>query len=378
RRIIIISLILAAISIILLSVLFSNQNLNLLTQEYSNFKSFTNSFLQNMKEAVITVSRDMKITLFNLSAENLFSVRASEIIGKNINETGIKSLDIISENIRNEITYQNIELSVENGSTTKFISLNIIPNYNLDKQMDSYTIIINDITELKNTEEQIKRNEKILAMGELASGVAHEIRNPINAIGMIAQRLNKEFEPKENNKEYLDITLLLKNEVDRINKIITQFLSYAKPLEINQSPVELNLYLSEVFKLYEEQAKQKSINFILQGSEKVNVNIDADLIKQSLMNIIQNAFDSIEENGEVSISYYRHKKDFVIEITDNGVGIDQEQQKKIFDLYYTTKKDGNGLGLSISQKIIAQHKGSIAFKSKLNQGTTFKIILPIK
>ena len=125
RRIIIISIILAAISIILLSVIFSNQNLNLITQEYANYKSFTSSFLQNMKEAVLTVSSDMKITLFNISAENLFSVSASEIIDKDISNTGIKSLEIIGENIKDNNIYKNLELSIESGNNIKFISVNI-------------------------------------------------------------------------------------------------------------------------------------------------------------------------------------------------------------------------------------------------------------
>lgn len=105
--------------------------------------------------------------------------------------------------------------------------------------------------------------------------------------------------------------------------------------------------------------------------------MDADLIKQSLMNIIQNAFDAVNNNGEVRLGYFKSDNNFIIEISDNGIGIPPEQQKKIFDLYYTTKKDGNGLGLSIAQKIIHQHNGSIILKSNPNQGTTFKIILPL-
>ena len=214
-------------------------------------------------------------------------------------------------------------------------------------------------------------------MGELASGVAHEIRNPINAIGMIAQRLNKEFIPASGQTEYNDITQLLRTEVNRVNKIITQFLNYAKPIELNLKPVELKPYFEEVFHLFEDQAKQKAIKFILQKDDSLNIKFDPDLIKQTLLNIIQNAFDAVNDGGEVILQYYKSKKDFIIQISDNGIGISPEQQKKIFDLYFTTKKDGNGLGLSISQKIISQHNGSISVSSIVNNGTTIKIILPI-
>ncbi|MBE0539625.1 MAG: PAS domain-containing protein [Ignavibacterium sp.] len=377
RRIIIISIILAAISIILLSVLFSNQNLNLITQEYSNFKSFTNSFLQNMNEAVLTVSKDMKVTLFNLSAENLFSVPASAIIGKTINETGIKTLDVIAENIKSEIIYKNLELSIEKDNTIKFISVNIIPNYNLDKVLDSYTIIINDITELKNIEEQIKRNEKMLAMGELASGVAHEIRNPINSIGMIGQRLKREFIPQKDSDEYGTLTSLLTDEVSRINKIINQFLQYAKPLDLQTVKIDVSKLILDIYHLFIEQAHQRNISFNVNGEKNLNVKLDPELFKQAIFNFIQNAFEAVENGGKVLVEYLIRDDNFLITINDNGKGIDEKDQSKIFDLYYTTRKEGTGIGLSISQKIISQHNGVIDFTSGKN-GTTFNIKIPLQ
>jgi len=195
---------------------------------------------------------------------------------------------------------------------------------------------------------------------------------------MIAQRLNKEFTSTSNQNEYSDITNLLRTEVNRINKIITQFLSYAKPIELNPKPVNIKSLFDEVYQLFESQAKQKEISIIKLYSDSIIINIDHDLIKQTLMNIIQNAIDAVSYKGEVNLKYLKVKHDVLIEISDNGVGIPDEQQKKIFDLYFTTKKDGNGLGLSISQKIISQHNGSIGFISKVNEGTTFKIILPIQ
>jgi two-component system sensor histidine kinase AtoS len=139
----------------------------------------------------------------------------------------------------------------------------------------------------------------------------------------------------------------------------------------------LNSFFEEIYRLFEDQAKQKAVNFILQKGDLTNCNFDADLIKQSLMNILQNAFDAVNKDGEVILQYQKIKTDLVIQVDDNGIGISSDNQKNIFDLYYTSKKDGNGLGLSISQKIIAQHNGSISVSSMINKGTTFKIILPI-
>lgn len=379
HRLIITSLILAAILIIVLSILFTSQNLKTVSKEYEKFKTLTSSVLENMSEAVIVLDKEDKITLFNKTAVILFGVNSESAIGNEISFINNGQLDFVLVEIKNfKDTTINFEKQITINEEDRFLSFSVSQLIDPDTQQLNYTIVIKDLTETRRLEDEAKRNEKLSAMGELASGVAHEIRNPINAIGMIAQRLNKEFLPIENQNEYIHITKLLRAEVNRINKIITQFLNYAKPIDLMLISTDTKKYFEDIYHLFEDQAKQKNIKFVMQSNSSFTVKIDQDLIKQSLMNILQNAFDAVDKNGVVTLNYYSFKNDLVIEIKDNGSGISQEQQKKIFDLYFTTKKDGNGLGLSISQKIIIQHNGSIAVYSKPNNGTTFKIILPIQ
>jgi two-component system, NtrC family, sensor histidine kinase HydH len=377
RRLILISLLLAAISIIVLSIIFTTQNLKSISTEYQKFKTLTSSVLENMSEAVIVLDTENNITLFNKSAETLFNIDSNPVLGNNINESLNGKLAFL-EIKNNAVILSNFEKQINLNGVDKYLTFSISTLSEAETNQKNFTVVINDITETKQLEEDARRNEKLSAMGELASGVAHEIRNPINAIGMIAQRLNKEFIPTSNQDEYSDITQLLKTEVIRINKIITQFLSFAKPIGLNPTTVDLKSFFDEIYLLFTGQAKQKAIKFILQKSDLINCKFDADLIKQSLMNVLQNAFDAVNNNGEVVLQYYKAKNDLVIQISDNGIGISSDHQKKIFDLYYTSKKDGNGLGLSISHKIIAQHKGLISVSSDVNTGTTFKIILPIQ
>lgn len=377
RRLLIISLILAAILIIALSIVFTSQNLKTISKEYENFKTLTSSVLENMSEAVIVLDKDNRITLFNKSAEDLFKLNSNQVIGSEISAIQNGILNFLETQIKTkskEILSFEKHMNINNEEKT--LLFNISQLIDPDTKQLSYTVVIKDLSETKRLEEEAKRNEKLSAMGELASGVAHEIRNPINAIGMIAQRLNKEFTPTANQNEFTDITFLLRSEVNRINKIITQFLSYAKPIELTISTVNAKIYFGDIYHLLEDQAKQKNITFILLNDDSFFISIDQDLIKQSLINIIQNAFDAVNLTGKVTIGYRKSNNNLVIEITDNGKGISPEQQKKIFDLYFTTKVDGNGLGLSISQKIIAQHSGTITVSSKINLGTTFKIIVP--
>jgi len=375
RRLIIISLILAAISIIVLSIIFTNQNLKSISDEYKRFKTFASSVLTNMSEAVIVFDISGKISFINSSAERLFEIKFDKLPDKKLSDINKAVEELFLNKIQQkEQKYFEAELTV--GSINKII-LCSISELTEDSDRKEYIAVMKDITETKALEEESKRNEKLSAMGQLASGVAHEIRNPINAIGMIAQRLNKEFKPTDNQEEYIKITELLRSEVNRINKIITQFLNYAKPLDLKIDYVNTKSFFEEIYQLFLPQAKQKNIKFIKQGEDNLSVRFDSDLIKQSLMNIIQNAFDAVGENGVVELKYYKSYNNLIIEISDNGIGIPSDQQKNIFDLYFTTKKDGNGLGLSIAQKIIHQHNGTITVSSKQNQGTTFKIHLPI-
>ena len=203
-----------------------------------------------------------------------------------------------------------------------------------------------------------------------------KIRNPINAIGMIAQRLQKEFSPAGTNEEFSSITSLLRSEVTRINKIIKQFLDYAKPLEMKSEEVDSDQYFRQVYYLFRTQADKRRITFTMHGIDPGSIRIDPELMKQALMNLVQNAFDAVGEEGSINVEYVRVNNKLEIVVSDNGKGIPEENRRKIFDLYYTSRKDGTGIGLSITQKIIEQHGGIISFESAVNEGTKFKVVLP--
>jgi len=378
RRLIFISVILAAVSIIVLSIIFTTQNLRAVSDEYKKFRTLASSVLENMSEAVVVADKNKIITLINKSAGVFLGIDTEKIIGTGLldledNILGLRQEDFTPDNDRAQ--YYEKELVI-NG-VKKYLLLGISFITGETDQPENYIIVIKDLTEIKNLEEEARRNEKLTAMGELASGIAHEIRNPVNAIGMIAQRLNREFTPPVNQEEYSGLTGVLKNEVERINRIITQFLNYARPLELKKEKVSLGKFFGEIRYLFDEPAKHKKINFIIQGDESLHGFFDIDLMKQSLMNIIRNAVDAVDEGGTITVGYEVFQNELLINVKDDGEGIPEDIQKRIFDLYFTTKKEGNGLGLSISQKIITRHNGSVRMTSSVNKGTTFKIILPL-
>jgi PAS domain S-box-containing protein len=378
RRLIIISLVLAAIGIVVLSIIFTTQNLKTVSNEFKKFKTFTSTVLENMGEAVIVVDDQNKITLFNKSSQQLFKKNEDEVLNREVAELSADISAALEQYCKNnDDKCADVSIETSTNDELKYLNLNFTRNKD-DDGKDNYIIVINDLTDARKLEEESKRKEKLSAMGELASGVAHEIRNPINAIGMIAQRLDKEFKVKNESDEYHSITSLLRSEVTRINRIITQFLSYAKPLDIQLKKVSAKEFFDDIYRLFSEQAKLKGAQLIKLSDQSFEMTIDPELIKQSLMNLIQNAIDAVGKSGKVEINYFEKQNNLIVEITDNGKGIPEKIKNKVFDLYYTTKPEGTGLGLSIVQKIIAEHKGTIEVLSEVDKYTKFKITIPPK
>ena len=376
RRLIIISLVLAAIGVIILTIIFTTQNLRTVSSEFKKFKTFTSTVLENMGEAVIVVDEMMKVTIFNKASENLFKTNGAEIINEDLSDLSGEIFLSLSDYCKDDNeNCADVSIDTKIGGDKKYLNLNFTRNKD-ESGKNNYIIVINDLTESRRLEEESKRKEKLSAMGELASGVAHEIRNPINAIGMIAQRLDKEFKVEKDSEEYHSITSLLRNEVTRINKIITQFLSYAKPLALQLKKIDSKNFFDDIYRLFVDQAKSKGAMLKKLSDDSFEMTIDPELLKQSLMNLLQNAIDAVYSNGAIEINYFKKENDLIIEVADNGKGIPENIKTKIFDLYFTTKPEGTGLGLSIVQKIIAEHNGTIEVFSEVNKFTKFKITIP--
>ncbi|MET1013544.1 MAG: EAL domain-containing protein, partial [Paenisporosarcina sp.] len=232
-------------------------------------------------------------------------------------------------------------------------------------------VVGRDITEKRKSEEQLSKSEKLSVVGELAAGVAHEIRNPLTSIRGLFQLLQQGII----KQEFFEIIL---DEFNRIEDIIKEFLNLAKPQEIQLKKSDLEKVLKEVETLLESEAHLQNVQIFHQVEPNISpVWCDTNQIKQVFINLIKNSIEAIPNGGYVNIQAIQEGPNILIKIIDNGVGIDEERLKKLGEPFFSNKEKGTGLGLMLCFRIISQHKGTITFTSGINQGTTVEVRLPL-
>jgi PAS domain S-box-containing protein len=267
-----------------------------------------------------------------------------------------------------------IQNRAKDGSTY-WVDTTIVPFINENGKPYQYIAIRNDITERKRTEEIIHRQDKLAAVGQLAAGVAHEIRNPLTSMrGYTEFLILDETDPQR--KEFLDIIL---DEIERVNNIVEEFMVLAKPKAIELEEKNIIPVIKNVVSLLEFEARKRNVRLHLECQEEIiQVECDENRLKQVFLNFIKNGIEAMPSGGDLIVRTSVNNQNVQISIQDTGIGISEEKLKKLGEPFYTTKKNGNGLGLMVSFKIIESHNGRVYVESELNKGTTFNILLPAK
>jgi len=366
------------VGIIGFSFMVVKQNAGILSESYQRVKTYTGEILQNLKDAVIAADYNGIITVFNGAAVDLFEIPADKIIGKSIFNVKLPCLEPMIDTLKTERTILKNRYVITIHDKQKIISAGTSIVRNPDGNVETIILIATDQTIQNHLEEQLQRQEKLTAMGELASGVAHEIRNPINAIGMIAQRLSKEFHPREDETEYNELTLSIVQETKRIDKSIRQFLRFSKPAPLQKQLTDMKQFLNDVGHFFKSSSSAKGVTFSTQIRDAGKLSIDQNQMQQVLLNLLQNSLDATPENGQIVLSSRIIGNHFHICVSDTGLGISEDNRNKIFDIYFTTKRDGTGMGLPIVNQIIQQHNGEILVEPNKEQGTIFRILLPLE
>jgi len=237
-------------------------------------------------------------------------------------------------------------------------------------------VTLRDAATRAQLEDQIGLTTKLAAVGRLTSGVAHEVKNPLNAMILQVEILKSKLAGQgEGVKPQLDI---LAHEIRRLDRVVKTFLDFARPIEIRRTQTDVAGLVQEVFTLAAPQAESYNVKLILEPNGTLpSLRVDPDLMKQALLNLVLNGCQAMPQGGELRVKPHAGPKSVDLEIVDQGVGIPEEARDRIFSLYYTTKPGGSGIGLAMAYRIIQLHDGAIHFSSKVNQGTTFRVSLPL-
>jgi PAS domain S-box-containing protein len=240
-----------------------------------------------------------------------------------------------------------------------------------------YILVQRDITEFKNLEKKLYDSQKLAALGQLSAGIAHEIRNPLSSIKMSLQILTKRMSPEGNDLKRFKIA---EKEVDHLEMLVNNILAFAKPVEPKKISVDLSKVLEQALALSEKEITDKKIEVRTEFGDVPPVAVDAEMMADAFLNVIRNAVEASKEYGKIKVSLryaYETRQSVVVEIKDDGSGIDAEDMPHIFNPFFTRKNYGTGLGLSLVKKIIDIHQGVIDIFSKKNGGTKVFIILPL-
>jgi len=254
-------------------------------------------------------------------------------------------------------------------------------NENLEKKVEERTLELQKTNEqLRNTQNALIRTEKIAAVGQIAAGVTHEIKNPLNSLSINTQMLMRELSDKLGSESSVHETAThIRYEINRINNILEEFVKFAKFPEPQFYDNDINQVVMEVVDLVSESAKEIGVTIKLSLHKDIpSFKFDARQFKEVFINLFQNAMKAIKENGTLDIETSFVSDHVNIRVIDNGVGISERNFEKVFSPFFSTKEGGMGLGLPIVQRIVESHGGKISCASEIDVGTTFDITIPLE
>lgn len=326
---------------------------------------------------LIATDKNGKIAFYNSAAERITGLDLARARGQEPDTILPSHLCGLRESLDLGESISEKEMECE-FTENKIVPVSISASkiINEEGQFVGQVLIIRDLGEVRRLQDEIRRKEKLAAIGGLAAGVAHEIRNPLSSIKGIASYYKSKFEDGSEDKEMAGVMI---EEVDRLSRVISELLEFARPTKLNRKPSNINELLKHSTRFVEQEAAAKKVGIQLNlTSDSVEANVDPDRLTQCFLNLFLNALQSMESGGKLTVSSSTGVNGRVtIDIKDNGSGISAEDLSKIFDPYFTTKPKGTGLGLAIVHKIIEAHEGQIRVRSTPGQGAVFSIALPL-
>ncbi|MFI5176102.1 MAG: nitrogen regulation protein NR(II) [Terriglobia bacterium] len=348
------------------------------TGALANLKVLNENIIQSLRGGLLTTGLDGKVTMLNPAGEEIVGRSPGEVVGRSIKET---FPDVDFEGCIHQLSDGRRNVRVDSilrdrHEEEKFLGLSASPLYADQHILIGYLVNFQDLTEMKRLEGEIRAKDRMAAVGEMAAGMAHEIRNPLASISGSVGLLRKEVPLTEEQDKLMSIVL---HESQRLNKIIDGFLIYSRQITYSPRTVDLNELMDDTVTLLHNNPEVTGHHRIESASDQrpLECHLDPDLIKQVFWNLSHNAIRAMPEGGTLTIELRKpHDEEIRIVFRDTGMGIEEDRIDRIFEPFHSSFVNGTGLGLAIVYQIIQAHHGRIEARSNLGQGSIFEISLP--
>ncbi len=351
----------------------------LLSRTLQETRDYTRQVIASMAHGVLSIDTGGRVVSCNQQALSLLGMPAATIDHFDLRtvfdflETGIaRTIDQGVPVMNREIRYHRSQ-----GDWLPLL-LTVTPIQDEAGSRYGAVVVLRDMSEIKRLEAQVRRAEKLAAIGRLAAGVAHEIRNPLSSIRGFAYLLGRGHGEMTPEREYADVMV---REIDRINRVVTDLLNFARPMTLEPEPTVITDLIDHVLSLVSADAQARNIAIRNDCPNTMPaLAVDPNQVTQALLNLMLNAINALETGGTVEIraAVVHERKGVEIQVQDNGPGIESDVQEKIFEPFYTTRKRGTGLGLAMVRKIAENHDGGVGVESPppgKNRGTRFTLFL---
>jgi two-component system sensor histidine kinase HydH len=344
----------------------------------TRIKAFSDNVVERMPVGLVALDGNGRIISFNQAAEATLRLSSDQVTGRAASEVLPRQvLDLVAalkDSTRTAIGRE-FDCTFRDGSLVPLdVTLSSLKGE--DGTLWGTIILCRDLTEVQSLKREVETTRRLASLGRLAAGIAHEIRNPLSSIKGFATYFKERYRDNPDDQKTSEIMI---QEVDRLNRVITQLLEFARPPAIQKKRASLKSLIQRSLKMIESQTSAKGIQVLSHLPSNIQgVDLDPDGINQVLLNLYLNAIEAMERGGTLTVSLSKREGSPWVKLTvsDTGTGISKEDLEHVFDPYFTTKQTGTGLGLAIVHKIIEAHRGEVRVESEVGRGTTVSVLLP--
>ncbi len=345
---------------------------------FSTMRENMNSLMAGLEDGLLLFTRDARAVMISPAAEKFLGAPAGHFLGRRVTEIfppghPLRDALRIESDELSEIAAET-ELETSEGPRRVSVSVQAIQE---DGERMGALVTLRDLDSLESINTQLQVSERLAALGRITAGVAHEVKNPLNSMRLWLENL-KESLPAEQDSASRQAVQVLDKEIDRLDAVVKRFLDFTRPMDIRLEATQLADLLKEVLEIAKPQLQKSNIQLAqLLPIDVPEVYVDRALLKQAVLNLVLNAAEAMPGGGQMRLVLSRRGEMAEITVGDTGKGIALEHRQKIFQLFFTTRPGGSGIGLASAFRIVQLHNGSIDFTSEVGRGTTFRIELPL-